>query len=149
MSESFDDTDHGTDSQGCEEALVLEGLDDIVFGVLGFGLVVDFVLFDVLGGGLDFLDVVFGRIVTVAVASEHVVGDRAKKLDWGEHVRGVEEDGEGQRAGCGSDGPESAVLARERWVLVGKDTYLGLERTSQTVSPEVRPLCISATTSRA
>ena len=126
MSESFDYSDHGTNSQGCQEALVLEGLDDIVFGVLGFGLVVDFVLFDVLGGGLDFLDVVFGRIVTVAVAGEHVVGDGAKKLDWGEHVRGVEEDGEGQRAGCGSDGPESALLARRTMGIGGTGHLLGL-----------------------
>lgn len=61
MRKALDDADDGAEANDAEEALVLNDLGDLIFGVLSLGLVVDAAFFDVLGGGLGGFGVAFGR----------------------------------------------------------------------------------------
>jgi hypothetical protein len=106
--ETLDDADDGADSNGGQEALVLDNLCNLVFSVLGLSLVVNFAIFDVLGGRLGGFGVALGRgRVVEGVAVEEIlesvsllframvkfahVGDGTKELDGGEHIGGVEQ----------------------------------------------------------
>ena len=125
MCEALNNPNDRTNSQRQQKALVVEDFDDVVLGVLCFLLVVDITLLDVLASLLGLFHVVLGGDVAVSVAGEEVVGERTQKFDGSEHVRGVEEDGEGEGAGCRCDGPRSRALAG-RVVVRGGWDILGL-----------------------
>lgn len=112
VSEALEDADDCANGNGGEEGFVLDNLRDLILGLLGFGLVVDLALLDVLCGGLGGLGIGLrcgGRIEGVAVeeilqkrlALVHTlgrqctyVGNGAKKLNGSKHVGGVEEERE-------------------------------------------------------
>jgi hypothetical protein len=50
VSEALEDAHNGAEGDDAEEAAVGCNLDDLVLGFFGFGLVVDLVVLDVLGG---------------------------------------------------------------------------------------------------
>lgn len=104
MSKAFDDANDCAEGDNAQEALVLDDFDDLVFCVLGLGLVVHATFFRVLDGGLGSFGVTLGCGLRIeGVAMEEVlgssavdgcflirwthVGDGAQELDGCEHIR--------------------------------------------------------------
>ena len=117
MSEALKDSDDGANGNCGEEGLVLDNLGDLILCVLGFGLVVNLALLDVLCGSFGSLGVGLGcRRVIEGVAVEEILGesvsrlwgrnrvdtyvsDGSEKLDGCKHIRAIEKEREG-----GNDG---------------------------------------------
>ena len=74
MSEALQEAHDGAKGQHSQEALVLECLDDLIFRLLGLGLVIDTAFLDVLSGGLGALGVTFGCSGGEGIAMEEVLG---------------------------------------------------------------------------
>ena len=109
MHKALDDAKSRADAQDQQDPLILHRLDDIILLLLCFLLVVDLVILDILGRALGFLKIFLGRRGQ-RVARIEVVCQGAEEFDRGEHVGGVEEDGEGEEGHCGGEGSVVDVL---------------------------------------